>query len=266
MQLSGPSLPYLFQFSAPRIEISSSFPDSSTTSLTVKFPLTGCFQVLSCPGSSSQAILSAGGAVLIMDMPLKRPTLAALIGALSIPASSSNHPHKHQLATSEMDSSNPPPPCYAAAAALHPDDVAELMRPRGAAASAVRYGLKAIAATSEADRSNLSSAGLLTPVTAAIQHSDGAESDLRNAESDAWKVLREMVPTEQPQSAQQSKSGNKKHRIVPQDGICEAIRRVLSVASKGKRPISYDLLCEMLVKASGEFDGVLSKFLLHVCV
>ena len=191
-------------------------------------------------GRSRQIALAVGGAALISELDVKQPTLANLIGALSVP---------FQAQHAQQDS-DIPVPAVASSSALHEDDLAHLVAPRGGTAGPLQYRIH------EAPTADLLG---VADVDWKVQGAAG----LRDAESAAWSKLLD--------------AGSKKKGLT-ESAFLDIAKPLLEKAQKARALLSYDLRCKLLLVAAGETEKVYFQtyrlneckyfyfFLLHFCL
>jgi len=165
-------------------------------------------------GFSGRLALAAGGAALVADLDVRPATLAGLIGALSLPSPQGDHGRKEAAGLA-----------LAASAALHEDDLAELVGPKGAAAGGLRCRIEA-----EEDGDEVLTPGSLTWDTSSAQ-------SLRAAEAAAWNKLLD---------ASDRKKG------LTNEAFASICTPLFARAEQARARVSYDLLCKLLLAAAGE--------------
>lgn len=172
-------------------------------------------------GRSRQIALAAGGSAIIAELDVRQPTLANLIGALSVP-------FQAQHAQQDTDV---PVPAVAASSALHEDDLAQLVAPRGGTAGPLQYRIH---------DSGTATADLLG--AADVDWKVQGAGVLRDAESSAWSKLLD--------------AGSKKKGLT-QSAFLDIAQPLLEKAQKARAVLSYDLLCKILLVAAGEIYVIL---------
>jgi hypothetical protein len=122
----------------------------------------------------------------------------------------------------------------AASAALHEDDLAELVAPRGGTAGPLKYHIHDVD-TTQANASSSAATALLN--TAKIDWEVQGAAGLRDAESAAWMKLLD--------------AGSEKKGLT-ESTFMSIAQPLISKAQKSRASLSYDLLCKLLLVAAGK--------------
>lgn len=215
---------------------------------TAKLDSTNSIQAVGLPslGTHRRHIAAAvGGAAIVAELEICPPTLANLIGAFSVPFQSQHNAAAggKTIANGGASSSPAARAALAASSALHEDDLAELVAPRGGTAGPLKYHIHDLHSKSNASST---AKDLLNP--AKIDWEVQGAAGLRDAEAAAWMKLLD--------------AGSEKKGLT-ESTFMNIAQPLLTKAQKSRAALSYDLLCKLLLVAAeskhwGAVENVLS--------
>lgn len=180
--------------------------------------------------------LAVGGAAIVAELEVRPPTLANLIGAFSVPFQNQHNTTNggKTIANDGTSSSPAVKAALAASSALHEDDLAELVAPRGGTAGPLKYHIHEL----HKSKSNAASTAINLLNPAKIDWEVQGAAGLRDAEAAAWMKLLD--------------AGSEKKGLT-ESTFMNIAEPLLTKAQKSRAALSYDLLCKLLLVAAGKF-------------
>ncbi len=177
--------------------------------------------------------IAVGGAAITAELDVRPPTLANLIGAFSVPFQNQHASDKKTASSSVSATTSAAGAALAASSALHEDDLAELVAPRGSTAGPLKYHIHDIDSTSNPTPSTATDLLNAAKIDWEVQGAAG----LRDAEAAAWTKLLD--------------AGSEK-KALTESTFMSIAQPLLLKTQKSRAALSYDLLCKLLLVAAGK--------------